>query len=335
LVRLDRHLRVVGEIAVAAREDHDLDELLRRLCASVARGLGFERVAICRYDAERDEVEHLVAYGIEDEVLRRLPVSLDAYPIIRRAFATRDIVFVDDARAEGQLASAVADDLGITCAFTVPLLAGARCLGTVGGDRAGRPFTLDETARQMLMTASLVAATLLDADSPTGPRLDALAAQLLDVSRLDAGEVAIAPECIRLRARVDELLAVVAPEAGVVVDIPPELEATADAPAFDRIVTHLLGNAALYGAPPIRVGAAEGETSVAVVVEDAGRGVEPAFAPLLFDRFTRSGPSTLAVAGGAGLGLAISRGLALAQGGDLTFEPARPNGSRFVLTLPR
>jgi signal transduction histidine kinase len=61
--------------------------------------------------------------------------------------------------------------------------------------------------------------------------------------------------------------------------------------------------------------------------------VPPEFVPDLFERFTRSTESREKVVG-TGLGLAIARSYALAQHGDLIYEPAQPTGARFQLVLP-
>src|SRR5205823_2085243 len=150
-----------------------------------------------------------------------------------------------------------------------------------------------------------LAAPVSGADCAAARRLDALAAQLLDLAHLDAGTVPVRLERLRLRARVEQIVSVLAEQRELRIEVPPQLEAHADPVAFDRIVSHLLANALRYGAPPIRIGALERGGGVSLLVEDAGRGVAAEFAPLLFDRFTRSGESALHVPEGAGLGLAI------------------------------
>jgi signal transduction histidine kinase len=70
-----------------------------------------------------------------------------------------------------------------------------------------------------------------------------------------------------------------------------------------------------------------------VSVEDRGSGVEPAFVPNLFERFSRSERSRGRTVG-TGLGLAIARSYARAHDGDIVYEDARPHGARFELVLP-
>ena len=83
-------------------------------------------------------------------------------------------------------------------------------------------------------------------------RLTTLVDQLLDLSRLDAEAVAIEPEPIAVRRRVEGLVAAATAEPEEVrVAVPEELEATVDANAFDRIVGNLITNALRYGSPPV------------------------------------------------------------------------------------
>jgi two-component sensor histidine kinase len=166
-------------------------------------------------------------------------------------------------------------------------------------------------------------------------RMAMLVEQLLDLSRLDAEAVEIAPERFRVRDKLADLVdaAVADRAARVTVEVSDELEADADPHAFDRIVTNLITNAFRYGEPPVVVRAGRTDRQFHVTVEDRGHGVPSEFVPDLFERFSRSA-TTRARAGGTGLGLAIARSYALAHGGDLVYEPAHPNGARFKLVLP-
>jgi signal transduction histidine kinase len=166
-------------------------------------------------------------------------------------------------------------------------------------------------------------------------RMASLVEQLLDLSRLDAEAVEIAPQRFHVRAKVEDLVGAAA--AGhvddVAVEIEDTLEAEADPNAFDRIVTNLITNAFRYGAPPVTVRARQSDSHFYVVVEDRGGGVAPEFVPNLFERFSRSEGSR-ARTGGTGLGLAIARSYARAHGGDLLYHAARPHGACFELVLP-
>jgi signal transduction histidine kinase len=164
-------------------------------------------------------------------------------------------------------------------------------------------------------------------------RLSALVEQLLDLSRLDAEAIAIAPERLRVLERVEEI--VTAAAAGrrddVRVDVSPDLEATVDPDVLDRVLSNLVVNALRYGEAPVTVRAERRDRHFRLTVEDSGAGVPPEFVPELFERFTRSRD---AASGGTGLGLAIARSYARAHRGDLFYERSATAGASFQLVIP-
>jgi signal transduction histidine kinase len=165
-------------------------------------------------------------------------------------------------------------------------------------------------------------------------RMATLIEQLLDLSRLDANAIEIAPEPIDVRAQVEVIVASASPDPDAVeIDVPPDTIAVVDRSALERIVTNLVTNAFRYGVPPVRVAAERTDRHLRLSVEDRGEGVPTTFVPDLFERFTRSDRSR-ASATGTGLGLAIARSYARAHGGDLLYEDAEPHGARFSLVLP-
>ncbi|HET7648354.1 MAG TPA: HAMP domain-containing sensor histidine kinase [Gaiellaceae bacterium] len=171
-------------------------------------------------------------------------------------------------------------------------------------------------------------------------RLAELAEQLLDLSRADAGRVDVTAAAFPVREAVAGLVERVVPgrEDEVELAIDPRREVVSDRVAFERVVGNLLANAFKYGCPPVRVAVADerGGGGVRVAIEDRGPGVDPEFAPRLFERFTRSDAARRGSAAGAGLGLAIAQRYAEAIGGSLRYERVRAaGGARFVLTLPR
>jgi signal transduction histidine kinase len=166
-------------------------------------------------------------------------------------------------------------------------------------------------------------------------RLRRLVDQLLDLSRLEAKAIRIRPEPIRVRSRVEELVASLVPDqaASIELIVSAELEAVSDLDAFDRIVSNLITNAFRYGDPPVKIQAERQDRHFRLAVEDSGSGVNPEFVPQLFERFTRSEESAKN-AEGAGLGLSIAQSFARAQGGDLIYKPIEPSGACFELVLP-
>ena len=161
-------------------------------------------------------------------------------------------------------------------------------------------------------------------------RLVGLATDLLDLSRVD-GEAELAPEALELTdvaKTVGREFAARLEGGGrsLTVHGGPAL-ALADPAATARILRILLDNADHHGAGGVMVTVGTGAEALTVTVADEGQGLgDDGDAEALFVRFVR-GPAAAGTPG-AGLGLAIARGLARAQGGDL-----RADGAAFVLTL--
>jgi signal transduction histidine kinase len=156
-------------------------------------------------------------------------------------------------------------------------------------------------------------------------RLRRLIEQLLDLSRLDAKSIDVHLQPIVL----ERTLAEIANGGGdVVVKVDPSLAIVADPLVIERVVTNLIANARLHGAPPVLVEAEVRDRHVRITVVDQGPGVPEEIVPRLFERFEHGG------GGGTGLGLAIAKAYANAHGGDLTYQPG-PWGTRFELVLPK
>ena len=165
-------------------------------------------------------------------------------------------------------------------------------------------------------------------------RLRILVEELLDLSRIDAGQIRIAPQPIDVRERLERLIGELFGERAqdIRLRVAQRLVVQADPSAFDRIVANLVTNAFRYGEPPVTIEGNVSDGRVRVAVEDAGPGVPPEFESLLFERFTRV--QQTAVASGAGLGLSIAQSLAHAHDGELSYRAASPRGAHFEVELP-
>jgi len=166
-------------------------------------------------------------------------------------------------------------------------------------------------------------------------RLRQLAAQLLDLSRLDLDAIRIAPAPVRLRPKIEELvrpLADALPGGAVTVAVPPDLEVVVDAAALDRMLSNLIANSLRHGSPPVTVTAERRDSHLRLVVEDRGDGVPREFVPRLFQRFARGSESNGTE--GSGLGLTIAQAHARAHGGKIVYAEAVPHGARFEVVIP-
>ncbi len=167
-------------------------------------------------------------------------------------------------------------------------------------------------------------------------RLDRIVSNLLDLSRLQAG--AAVPEPGDWPADDLVLQALDGIEVGSRVEVVlPEDDSPfvhADRAQAERIVANLIENALRYSPPdePVRVQVREIGSDVLVRVVDHGPGIRPSEAERIFEPFQRG--SLTGTTRGAGLGLAIARGFAEANGGRVWVESHEGQGATFVLALP-
>jgi signal transduction histidine kinase len=116
------------------------------------------------------------------------------------------------------------------------------------------------------------------------------------------------------------------------------LRVQADRSALEQILVNLVDNACKYAAasnpPVLHVDVASAGGRATLRVRDHGPGLSPTERRRLFRPFSKSDREAAASAPGVGLGLALSRRLARAQGGDLRMDDGVKDGAAFVLTLP-
>jgi two-component system sensor histidine kinase MtrB len=174
-------------------------------------------------------------------------------------------------------------------------------------------------------------------------RFENLLAELLEISRFDAGAAALELSSTDLVESVRHIVGVTAPLAEkrgveVIVDAEGPVVAELDPRRFERIVRNLVTNAIDHaGAPGSRVlvRLAGDDEGVAVVVRDHGIGLEPGQQAMVFNRFWRADPARARTSGGTGLGLAIALEDARLHGGWLQAWGAPGQGAAFRLSLPR
>lgn len=173
-------------------------------------------------------------------------------------------------------------------------------------------------------------------------RFEELLADLLEISRFDAGAAALDAEPADVRdlvARVVEAAAPLAERRGsalLVHATPAPCVAQVDSRRVDRILRNLVVNAIEHGeGRPIDVTVDCDEHAVAVLVRDSGVGLRPEDVGMVFNRFWRADPARARTTGGTGLGLAIALEDAHLHGGWLQAHGERGRGAAFRLTLPR
>jgi signal transduction histidine kinase len=170
-------------------------------------------------------------------------------------------------------------------------------------------------------------------------RLLHLVNDVLDLARIEADTLHLAPEPTDLLSLVDSTLIELRPTANqrnVVLQCSGQLPmVTTDPVRVRQILVNLLSNAIKF----TREGTVSVELSrtgemIRLAVQDTGCGIDPALLPRLFERFTQADESSTRTTEGTGIGLALSRDLAQRLGGDLVASSTPGVGSRFTLVLP-
>ncbi|WP_371579812.1 MtrAB system histidine kinase MtrB [Streptomyces sp. NBC_01314] len=173
-------------------------------------------------------------------------------------------------------------------------------------------------------------------------RFESLLADLLEISRFDAGAAALEAEPIDLRGVVRKVVSGAEPLAerkGTRIRVAGDQQpvvAEADARRVERVLRNLVVNAVEHGEGRdvvVKLAAAGG--AVAVAVRDYGVGLKPGEATRVFSRFWRADPARARTTGGTGLGLSIALEDARLHGGWLQAWGEPGGGSQFRLTLPR
>ncbi|WP_324959295.1 PAS domain-containing protein [Archangium sp.] len=257
-------------------------------------------------------------YGAEDaalarELARRTALALEntrLYRTARRAIALRD-----------ETLGIVSHDL-VTPLCTINILCGTTELYLLPAGEAG------QRAREHLRK---IRQTVAD--------MSRLLEELLSVNRLEEGRLSLDLEELEvphLLSRVRDANAPLAAARSLHLEVehepglPPVL---ADPARVLRVFQNLVDNAIKFTPPGghIRLRAEAAGDHVRFRVSDTGRGIEPESLPYIFDRFWQASHASKA---GAGLGLAITKGLIEAHGGNIQVESTVGKGTTFLFTLP-
>jgi PAS domain S-box-containing protein len=196
--------------------------------------------------------------------------------------------------------------------------------------------------RQDVMFGEEERETFLRYIASESQRLTSIVDTLLNVARLDTGDLQVNIAETDVRDVVGRVLETVSPADRngheFVVDLPDEpLAARADPEKLRQVCAILVENAVRYSPDggAVTVGAARRRDTVEVSVTDEGIGIPQADQEQIFRKFYRGSDAELrAGAGGTGLGLFIARGLVTAMGGRIWVSSREGEGSRFAFELP-
>jgi len=171
--------------------------------------------------------------------------------------------------------------------------------------------------------------------------LSALIDDLFQMAQLDAGGIPLEKENASLADLISDTLesfsalasqGEITLEGSAETDVDPVLM---DTQRIGRVLNNLIGNALrhTHAGGRVEVQARRAGSSVEVTVRDSGEGIRAEDLPKIFESFYRGEKSRSRATGGAGLGLAIARGIVRAHGGEIRVE-SQPGDTRFIFTLP-
>jgi two-component system sensor histidine kinase KdpD len=336
----EREAALLAGVAASLLEAEHVQPELRGIAAEVARVLRAARGSI-EADSRRRPDAGEAAYDLTvgDRHVGRLFLDAEARPdpeIVDRvlpALASVLAVAVDRER----LAARALDTEALRRSDQMK----TAILRAVSHDLRS-PLTAIVAAGEGLESESLVLTpedrtALLATIRSEADRLDRLVANLLDLSRLEAGAARPRPELWTADGLVARALGELGEGAErVEVSLPAEqAPVRVDGAQIERVLVNLLDNALRHSSPgdpvEVRVEAEQGE--VLVRVRDRGPGLSEEELEQIFEPF-ETGRRAPAIRG-SGLGLAIALGFASANGGRLWAQAAAGGGAEFVLALPR
>jgi predicted ATPase/signal transduction histidine kinase len=170
-------------------------------------------------------------------------------------------------------------------------------------------------------------------------RLQRLIDELLDVTRIEQGQMTMCPAEVELGALVSNCaeqleLDVASARCTLSIERRGPVVGTWDGRRLDQVVTNLLSNAIKFGAGrPIEVVVRDAGDFAELTVRDHGIGIDLARVPYVFDRFERA--VSAVNYGGLGLGLYLARSIVESHGGTIQVQSQVGEGSTFTVRLPR
>ena len=175
-------------------------------------------------------------------------------------------------------------------------------------------------------------------------RMHDLIDDILELSAIEAGNVQVRGERLRLQPVVDDVVSSLASKAeamevAVTNNVAGDVRVYADRRRLEQMLTNLIDNAIKFnrkgGTVTIKCDQSQDGSRDRLVVEDTGEGIPAHHLERLFERFYRVDRARSRERGGTGLGLAIVKHLALLHGGEISVSSEVGKGSVFTIQLPR
>jgi two-component system sensor histidine kinase KdpD len=348
--RAAEHAKAEAEtLAALAGAELDADDSLPAILDRARRTFGMESVALLAREHSGDEwsVAERAGWGPPEH---EAPLRFDV-PIGRtlRLVGRGPALFAEDQRALQAFAAAAGT--AVEGRRLTAQAREARALAVVDRQRMALLAAVGHDLRTPLAGIKAAVSSLRQTDvewdeeqrdallatiEDSADRLDAVVANLLDASRLQAGALSVKAAPVALDEVVGAAVLAVPGAAGrVEVEVPDDLPLVlADAGLLERVLANLLDNALRHGGGDgaVQITASAGAESAKLAVIDHGPGVPPEQREQLFTPFR--GADDRDPRSGLGLGLSVARGFAEAMGGGLAADHSAGGGLTMRLRLP-
>lgn len=256
-----------------------------------------------------------------------------------RGFDVDDLGFAEDL---GRLAALALDNSQLLEAVRGSLRARDEIVGVVSHDLRNPVAAVKMLSRAVLNSAEDASGATkenLALIADAAEQMDALIRDLLDVTRLDVGKLVLAREPIDASSLLTEALRTLRPlvadkKIGLDVAVESDLpKVSADNERIEQVISNLVGNALKFtpAGGKIRIGAQHEDGQVVFSVADTGSGIPEDQLSKVFDRYWQS---TRTDRQGAGLGLAIAKGIIEGHGGEIWIESKPGQGTKVQFSLP-
>lgn len=250
-----------------------------------------------------------------------------------------DLGFAEDL---ARLAALALDNARLHDAVRATLRARDEIVGVVSHDLRNPVAAVKMLSRTLLLAeqnAGSYAHESIELIFQAAEQMDTLIRDLLDVNRLDAGKLAISAVPVEPSALLTDSLQTLRPlveEKGIVLDLQIEIDlpkVLADRERIQQTLSNLVGNAIKFSpvGSKIVVAVRSDPEGAVVSVLDAGSGIAVEDLPRVFDRYWQSSRTNRQ---GAGLGLAIAKGIVEAHGGRIWIDSRPGEGTTASFTLP-
>jgi PAS domain S-box-containing protein len=255
------------------------------------------------------------------------------------SFDSDDLGFAEDL---ARLAALALDNARLHDSVRASLRARDEMLGVVSHDLRNPVAAVKMLSRTLLRApenAGTPARDSIELIAQAADQMDALIRDLLDVNRLDSGRLAISPTPVDPSVLLTDSLQTLRPlveEKGISLDLQIETalpKAMADRERIQQALSNLVGNAIKFSGEgsKIVVVARKDDEGVVISVLDKGKGIAAEQLPRVFDRYWQSSRTDRQ---GAGLGLAIAKGIVEAHGGRIWIESTPGEGTMASFSLP-